>query len=88
MNNICIEKQNPVFEKTDLGMRSHLKPLFIKEKVGNYGVNNVLVDSGATINLISYSLLKKIGNFNTDLRPHDMVLSNYEGKTSHSFGAI
>ena len=58
-------------------MKSHPKPLFIKEKVYNYSVNKVLVDIGATINLMSPPLLTKIGKFDTDLRPHNMVLSNY-----------
>ena len=35
-----------------------------------------------------YSLLKKICNYDTDLRPHNMVLSNYEGKTSKALGVI
>ena len=34
------------------------------------------------------SLLKKIGKFDTDLKPHNIVLSNYEGKVGHSLGAI
>lgn len=69
-------------------MKSHLKPLFIKTKVENYGVNKVLVDNGTTFNLMTHSLLKKIWNFEVDLRPHNMVLSNYEGKTGHPLGAI
>lgn len=88
MNDGCVKEQNVVFEKPDLGMKSHLKPLFIKEKVDSYGVNKVLVDSGAEVNLMPHSLFRKIGKFNTDLRTHNMVLSNYEGKTDHSLGEI
>lgn len=47
MNNNCMEEHNVVLEKPDLGIKSHLKPLFIKAKVDNYGVNKVWVDSGA-----------------------------------------
>lgn len=35
-----------------------------------------------------HSLLKKIGNYDTDLRPHNIVFSNYEGKTSKALGVI
>lgn len=42
INNGCIEGQNIVFKNPDLGMKSHLKPLFIKAKVDTYGVNKVL----------------------------------------------
>lgn len=82
MNNNCVEEHNVVLEKPDLGIKSHLKPLFIKAKVDNYGVNKVWVDSGAKINLMPCSLIRMIGKFDTDLRPHSMVVSNYEGHTS------
>lgn len=58
-----------------MGMKSHLKPL-LKAKVDNCGVNKFLVESGVVVNLMSHSLLSKIGKFDTDLRPHNMVLSN------------
>lgn len=57
-------------------------------KVDDFGVNKVLVDRGTTINLMPHSLLRKIGKFDTDLIPYNMVLSNYEDKTDHSLGAI
>lgn len=50
MKNGCVENHNGVFEKPYLGMKSHLKPVFIKEKIDNHGVNKVLVDSGAAVN--------------------------------------
>ena len=51
-------------------------------------MNKILVDEGATINLMPIFLLGKIGKFDTDLRPHNMVLSNYEGKTGQTIGLI
>lgn len=83
-----MDEQNLVFEIPHLGMKIHLKPLFIKEKVDNYAVNKVLVDSSATDNLMSHSLLGKIEKFETGLRLHNMVLYNYDGKTGHSLGKI
>ena len=35
-----------------------------------------------------HSFLRKIGKFDIDLRPHNMVLSNYEVKTSKPLGVI
>src|SRR4051812_16763398 len=32
------------------------------------------------VNLMPQYMLKRIGMFDTDIRPHNMVLSNYEGK--------
>jgi len=51
-----------MFEKPDDSMKSHLKPLFIQAKVDDIGVNKVLVDGGAAINLMPQSLLRRLGN--------------------------
>lgn len=88
MNNSCVDEDKAIFERSILGMQRHLKPFFIWGMVENVGVNKVLVDEGVTINLMPYSLLKHIGMYDTDLRPHNMVLSNYEGKMSISLGVI
>lgn len=69
-------------------MRSHLKPLFIRGKIENTRVNKILVDGGVVVNLMPYFMLKRNGKFDTDLRPHNMVLSNYEGNIGHTLGVI
>ncbi|WJX85458.1 hypothetical protein P8452_67908 [Trifolium repens] len=69
-------------------MRNHLKALFIKAKVNDVGVNKILVDGGAVVNIMPHFMLRKLGLFDTDLHSHNVVLANYEGKTGHSLGAI
>jgi hypothetical protein len=88
MGNGCVEEQNAVFEKPDLGMKNHLKALFIRAKVNGVGVNRILVDGGAVVNIMPHFMLKKLGLFETDLHTHNVVLANYEGKIGHSLGAI
>ncbi|XP_050876896.1 uncharacterized protein LOC127080626 [Lathyrus oleraceus] len=88
MNNACVEEHNAFFERHDKAMKNHLKPFFIREKVENVGINKILVDGGATVNLMPHFMLKKIGKFDTDIKPHNMVLSNYEGKIGHTLGVI
>ena len=88
MNNGCIKNQHAVFEKHEFPMTHHLKPLFIQAKSNGVGVNKVLVDGGATVNLLPQSFLTKIGLFDTDLKPHNVVLTNYEGTSGHSLGAV
>ncbi|KAK2450394.1 hypothetical protein QL285_009513 [Trifolium repens] len=86
MNNGCIEEQKATFERPDLGMKNHLKPLFIRAKVEGVGINKVLIDGGAAVNLMPLSMLPKIGKYDYDLSAHNIVLSNYEGKTGYSRG--
>lgn len=88
MNNDCIEEQNAFFERPDEAMKKHLKPLFIRGKVENIGINKILADGGVTVNLMSHFMLKKIGKDDTDTKPHNMVLSNYKGKVGTTMGVI
>jgi hypothetical protein len=52
MENGCVEAQNVVFERPDIGMKNHLKALFIRAKVNNVGVNKILVDGGVVVNIM------------------------------------
>lgn len=88
MNNDCVKDNQVKFDRPDYHMKSHLKPLFTQAKINNIGVNKVLLDGGAAVNLLPQSLLKKIGLSKSDLKPHNVVLSNYEGKSGSSFGAV
>ncbi|KEH17559.1 hypothetical protein MTR_0008s0310 [Medicago truncatula] len=76
MNNGGVEDQHAVFERPDVSMRLHLKPLFIQAKINGIGVNKVL------------SFLKKIRLFDSDLKPHNVILTNYEGTMGNSLGAV
>ena len=88
MNSGCIEEKNSFFKRPNEGMNSHLKPLSIRAKFENHIVNKILIDGGAAVNLMPHFLLRKIGKYDTDLRRHNMVLSNYEGKAEHTMGVI
>ena len=88
MNNGCVENQYAIFKKPDFPMTHHLKPLFIQAKINGVGVNKVLIDGGATVNLLPQSFLSKIGLVGFDLKPHNVVLTNYEGTTGNSLGTV
>jgi hypothetical protein len=69
-------------------LKNHLKSLFVRAKVNDVCVNKELIGGGEVVNLMPHSLLNKIGKYDTDLHDHNIVLSNYEGKSGHSWGAI
>jgi len=77
-----------MFEQPDDSMKNHLKPLFIQARVDDIGINKVLVDGSVAVNLMPQSLLKRIGKTDIDLKPHNVILSNYEGKAGHFLGAL
>ena len=84
MNNGSIENQDAFFERPDMAMRSHLKPLLIRAKLEGVAINKVLVDCGATVNIMPHHLLHKIGKYDTDVKSHNVVLSDYEGRTRNT----
>ncbi|XP_050892551.1 uncharacterized protein LOC127098090 [Lathyrus oleraceus] len=69
-------------------MKSHLRSLLIRAKVEGVTINKVLVDCGATINIMQHHILKKIGKYDTDVRSNNIVLSDYGGKTKSTMGVI
>jgi len=69
-------------------MKGHLKPLLIQAKVDEIRVNKVLADGGVVVSLMHQSQLKKIGKCGIYLKPHNIVLSNYEGKAGFLLGAL
>ena len=69
-------------------MLYHLKPLFIRAKVDGMPVNKLFIYGGANVNLMSHARFKKMGKCGSELQPYNMVLSNYEGKTSSILGII
>ncbi|MCH81201.1 hypothetical protein A2U01_0001985 [Trifolium medium] len=88
IGNGCVEDQNGMFERPDPGMKNHLKALFVRAKVNGVGVNRILVDGGAVVNILPQHMLKRLGVYETDLRTHNVVLANFEGNISHALGAI
>lgn len=83
MNSGVVGEQKAMFERPNPGMMYHLKPLLIRAKADEMAVNKVFVDEGVAVNLMPYTLFKKMGKADEDLRQHNMVLSNYKGKTSN-----
>ena len=59
---------------------THLKPLFLKSHINGSPVARMLVDGGAVVNLMPYSVFKKLGLSDEQLIKTNMVLNRFEGK--------
>ena len=71
--------KNAIFEKPREPV-NHLKPLFIKGHIDGSPVARMLVDGGAVVNLMSYSVFKKLGLDEEKLMKTNMVLNGFKGK--------
>jgi hypothetical protein len=65
-----------------------MKASFLKGFINRKPVTKMLVDGGATVNLMLYTMLRKIGKSDEDLTQTDMMLVDFEGNVSPAQGAI
>jgi hypothetical protein len=61
---MCLGPKEAMFEKPE-ELSQHLKPLYIRGHIDGKPVSRMLVDSGAIVNLMSYTIFKKLGRGTT-----------------------
>jgi hypothetical protein len=62
MAQLTLEPKQAIFEKPEDGKRQHLKALFLKGFVNGKLITRILVDGGATVNLMPYTRCARLGN--------------------------
>nr|AAM01047.1 putative pol polyprotein [Oryza sativa Japonica Group] len=77
--------KNAVFEKPDESNR-HMKPLYLKGHIDGKPVSRMLVDRGAAVNLMPYSLFKRLGRGDDELKKTNMILNGFNGEPTEAKG--
>uniref|UniRef100_A0A151UEZ6 Uncharacterized protein n=1 Tax=Cajanus cajan TaxID=3821 RepID=A0A151UEZ6_CAJCA len=77
-----------MFDSPTEKMKGHLKPLLLILMIEGHEVNKVLVDGGAAVNILLRTMLKRFGKSTADLKPHNILISDYAGNSSHLEGMI
>nr|ABG65883.1 retrotransposon protein, putative, unclassified [Oryza sativa Japonica Group] len=77
--------KDAVFEKPDESNR-HMKPLYLKDHIDGKPVSRMLVDGGAAVNLMPYSLFKKLGHGDDELKKTNMILNGFNGEPTEAKG--
>ena len=76
--------QQAIFDKSV--KHQHLKALYMKGFVDGKPMNKMLVDGGASVNLMPYTTFRKLGKGPGDLIETDMMLKDFEGNASKTRG--
>ena len=76
--------QQAIFDKPV--KHRHLKALYMKGFVDGKPMNKMLVDGGASVNLMPYTTFYKHGKGPEDLMETDMMLKDFGGNTSKTQG--
>ena len=76
--------QQAIFDKPV--KHRHLKALYVKGFVDGKPMSKMLVDEGASANLMPYTTFRKLGKGLGDLIDTDMMLKDFGGNTSKTRG--
>ena len=76
--------QQAIFDKPI--KHRHLKALYVGGFVDGKPMSKMLVDGGASVNLMPYTTFCKLGNGPEDLIETDMMLKNFGGNTFKTRG--
>jgi hypothetical protein len=77
-----------IFEKPQAKNYKHLKALYLKGYINGQPVNKMLVDIGAAVNIMPYSVLCRLGRSTGDLLKTNVTLSDFNGQTSEAQGVL
>jgi hypothetical protein len=84
---LALGAERVVFEKPkNLGV--HMKPLFIRGHLDGTSIEHMLIDGGASINILPLSLFKKLGHVEGDLTHTNLGLSGFAGNPPEAKGII
>jgi hypothetical protein len=71
---MCLGPKEVVFEKLE-ELSQHMKPLYVRGHINGRPISRMLIDGGAAINLMSYSIFKKLGQQDDELMKTNLTLN-------------
>jgi hypothetical protein len=84
---LCLGPKEVVFEKPE-ELSQHLKPLYIRCHIDGRSISRMLVDGGAAIDLMSYSMFKKLGIEDDELVKTNLTLNDVGWGAMEARGVI
>jgi hypothetical protein len=77
-----------IFEKPQEKNYKHLKALYLKGYINGHSVNKMLVNTGAAVNIMPYSVLCRLGRSTEHLINTNVTLSDFNGQASGAQGVL
>jgi hypothetical protein len=77
-----------IFEKPREKNYKHLKDLYLKGYINSHPVNKMLVNTGKAVNIMPYSVLRRLGRSAEDLIKTNITLSDFNGQASEAQGVL
>jgi hypothetical protein len=83
----CVGVERAVFKRPPK-LGEHVKPLYIKGHLDNVPDGRMMVDGGASVNIMPVSLFEKLGHQEKDLKRTNMSLSRFLGEPYEARGIV
>jgi hypothetical protein len=84
---LCLGPKEAMFKKLEESSQ-HLKPLYIQGHMDGRLISRMLVDGGATVNLMPYSVFKKLGREDDELVKTNLTLNGVGGNLMEARGVV
>jgi hypothetical protein len=84
---MCLGPKEAMFEKSEESSQ-HLKPLYVRGHIDGKPISRMLIESGATVNLMPYSIFKKLGREDNELIKTNLTLNDVGGNPMEARGVI
>jgi hypothetical protein len=84
---MCLNPKEAMFEKPEESSQ-HLKPLYIRGYIDGKPVSKMLIDGGAAVNLMTYTVFKKLGSLDDELVNTNLTLNGVGGNLMEARGVI
>jgi hypothetical protein len=65
-----------------------MKPLYVKGRLDGVPVNRIMINGGASVNIMPASLFKELGHRKGDLKWTNMSLSGFLGEPTEAKGIV
>jgi hypothetical protein len=84
---MCCSPKEAVFEKPEESSQ-HLKPLYVRGHIDGKPISMMLIDGSATVNLMPYSVFKKLGREDDELVKTNLMLNSVGGNPMEARGVV
>jgi hypothetical protein len=83
----CLSPMEAIFKKPE-ELSQRLKPLYIRGCVDRRPISRMLIDGGATVNLMPYDIFKKLGQEDDELVKSNLKLNGMGGNLMEARGVV
>jgi hypothetical protein len=77
---MCLGPKEAMFEKLEESSQ-HMKPFYVQGHIDGRSISRMVVDIGATVNLIAYSIIKKLRWEDDELVKTNLMLNGVWGNS-------